>query len=83
MGSSSLHVERNGHSRGQKAKEIFLYKLIYLKYYDNVDTVYATTDLRLNRLEEIANRRDEVIEELKSGYVNPANKNQPVMFCIN
>lgn len=59
------------------------YLFNYLKYYDNVDTVYATTDLRLNRLEEVANRRDEVIEELKAGYVNPANKNQPVMFCIN
>lgn len=54
-----------------------------LKYYDGVDTVFASTDLKLNSLEEKASRRADIVQYLKDSYVSPANKAQPIMYTIN
>lgn len=53
-----------------------------LKMYDGVETVLANVNLRLDELQEKARSRDDVIQEIKEGYVSAANKNQPLMFCI-
>jgi hypothetical protein len=55
----------------------------YLKYYDGVETVFASTDLKLSDLEEEANKRMDIVQELKESYVSAANKNMPLMLTIN
>ena len=54
----------------------------YLQHYDGLETVFAGVDLKLGYIENWANRRDDFINELKEGYVNPANENQPIMYCV-
>lgn len=60
---------------------VFLYE--YLKHYDGIDTVFATTDLKISDLQEKANKRDDVVQKLEDNYVSAANTNQPVMLTIN
>lgn len=54
----------------------------YLQHYDGLETVFAGVDLKLSYIENWANRREDYINQLKEGYVNPANSNQPIMFCV-
>lgn len=58
----------------------FLFR--YLKYYDQLQTVYATIDLKLNDLESEANKRDEVINNIKESYVSASNANQPLIWTV-
>ena len=58
----------------------FLYR--YLKYYDQLQTVYATIDLKLQDLETEANKREEVINQIKDSYVSASNANQPLIWTI-
>lgn len=58
----------------------FLYN--NLKYYDNIDTVFANTNIRLDDILERANKRDEIMAYIKENYVSAANKNQPMILCI-
>lgn len=59
---------------------IFLYN--ELKYFDQVETVFANSNLRLDELAEKGNKREEVINTLKESYVSAANKNQPMLICV-
>lgn len=52
-----------------------------LKYYDNMDTAYATLSLQLDTLNEWANKREEIIRELDEAHTTTANEHQPIMFC--
>lgn len=61
--------------------DIAIYLLRYLSHFE-VETVYMQVDLKLNILEEEASKREEIINEIKEGYVSAANKNQPYLFCI-
>lgn len=58
----------------------FLYR--YLKYYDQLQTVYATIDLKLQDLETEANKREEVINYIKESYVSASNANQPLIWTV-
>ena len=58
----------------------FLYR--YLKYYDQLQTVYATIDLKLQDLETEANKRDEVLNFIKESYVSASNANQPLIMTV-
>lgn len=58
----------------------FLYE--NLKYYDGLETVYASMDLKLADLESKASKRDEIVQKLDEDHVSAANKNQPLMFTI-
>ena len=58
----------------------FLYR--YLKYYDQLQTVYATIDLKLQDLESEANKRDEVLNYIKESYVSASNANQPLIWAV-
>lgn len=58
----------------------FLYK--NLKYWDQMETVFATIDLKLSDLEREADNRVQIVEELKNSYVTPQNKNIPYMITI-
>ena len=59
---------------------IFLYN--NLKYYQNVETVFATTDLNLDVLQDYSNRRDDIITTLRDSYVSAGNRNQPILITI-
>ena len=53
-----------------------------LKYYDGLETVYATIDLKMNDLENKASKRDDIVQRLDEAHVSAANPHQPLMFCI-
>lgn len=53
-----------------------------LKYYDGLQTVYASIDLKLSDLENEAAKRDDVINTLKESYVSASNKNQPYIWTV-
>lgn len=56
----------------------FLYS--NLKYYDGLETIYATVDLKLNDLSSEASKRDNIIEDLKNAYVTFSNVNEPLIM---
>lgn len=62
--------------------DVASYLVAYLQHYDGLETVFANVDLKLSSLEKYADRRDEIVQLLDDAHVNPANKNQPIMFCI-
>lgn len=53
-----------------------------LKYYDQLETVYANIDLKMSELEEAKNSREVVVGDLKDGYISAANENQPIMYTV-
>ena len=53
-----------------------------LKYYNDLETVFASVNLRLETLEEKANSRNEIVEKLSENYVSAANKNQPILYTV-
>lgn len=59
-------------------------KFLYggLKYFDGLETVYANIDLKISDFENEANKREEIVQTLRDGYVSAANKNQPIMFTV-
>ena len=59
----------------------FLYE--NLKYYDGLDTVFASTDLKLDELRSKGEAREEIVQKLEETYVSAANTNQPIMYTIN
>lgn len=58
----------------------FLYE--ELKYYNEVEMVFANTDMKLSDLENKANTRDDIVAKLEESYVSCANGNQPNILCI-
>ena len=54
----------------------------YLKHYDSVDTVFATTELKIQTLEDKAGRRDDIIQKMEESYVSAANRRQPIMITV-
>lgn len=58
----------------------FLYE--NLKYFDNLETVFANIDIKIDSLKERADRRQDIINELKDGYVSAANSNQPLIYTV-
>lgn len=53
-----------------------------LKFFEGLQTVYATIDLKLDSLREEYSKRDEVINYIKDSYVSASNMNQPMILCI-
>ena len=58
----------------------FLYE--NLKYFDNLETVFANIDIKIDSLKDRADKREEIVNELKDGYVSAANSNQPIMYTV-
>lgn len=58
----------------------FLYQ--NLKYYDGLETVYASIDLKMGDLETKASRREDIINRLDEAHVSAANAHQPLIFTI-
>ena len=59
---------------------VYLYNI--LKYYDGLDTVFGNLDLKLDTLQEWANKRDDIVRELDENHVTTANENQPCIMCV-
>ena len=62
--------------------DVASYLVAYLRHWEGLETVFANVELKLENLEKYADRRDDIIQTIKDGYVNPANKNQPIMFTV-
>lgn len=58
----------------------FLYE--GLKYYDNIETVFANTEMKLSDLQDKASKRDEIINKLEDSYVSMGNKAMPGIMAI-
>lgn len=58
----------------------FLYN--ELKYYDNLETIFTNVNLRLDDLHDKANKREELVENLKQNYVSAANTHQYALVAI-
>ena len=54
-----------------------------LRYYDNLETIYVNIDLKLNELEAQANRRTDVIEDLKNSFVSASNDSIPYIMTVS
>lgn len=53
-----------------------------LKYYQNLETVFANIDIKLDDIQSIHQNRETVIQELKDGYVTFGNKQQPMIWTV-
>lgn len=58
----------------------FLWK--NLRYFDNLETIYVNIDLKLSELQDEAQKRDQIIDEIKNSYVSPANDNIPYIWTV-
>ena len=59
----------------------FLYE--NLKYFDGLENVYANIDLKMQDLQEKANRRDEIVQKLDDAHVSFANNmHQPMILTV-
>ena len=58
------------------------YILAYVNQFNDVETVFGTADVKLNTIEQWAGKKEDFENELKAGYVNPANKNQPIIYTV-
>lgn len=59
---------------------VYLYE--YLKYYDDLETVFANSNLKLDTLQDKARTREDIVSRLQESYVSPTNKNQPIIYTI-
>lgn len=59
----------------------FLY--MNLRYFDGLETIYVNIDLKLNELEQEANKRDNIIDEIKNSYVSAANDAIPYIYTVS
>ena len=53
-----------------------------LKYFQDLQTVYASINMKIDDLEQQYQKREDIINYIKESYVSAANKNQPIMFTI-
>ena len=44
-----------------------------LKYYDNLETAFVNIDMKISELNDVANKRDQIIEELDNAHVSMSN----------
>lgn len=59
-------------------------ELLYgtLKYFDGIETGYQAIDLKLDTIQEWANKTDDIINIINDSYVSLSNKNQPAFYII-
>lgn len=62
--------------------DVASFLVAYLQHYDGLETVFANVDMKLSSIERFADRREDIVQLLDDAHVNPANKNQPIMYCV-
>lgn len=58
----------------------FLYE--NLKYYDGLDTAFVSIDMKLSELNDEANKRDSIIEQLDIAHVSASSDTTPYIFTV-
>ena len=58
----------------------FLYE--NLKYYDGLDTAFVSIDLKLSELNDVASKRDQIVEELDNAHVSTSNDNTVYIWTV-
>lgn len=58
----------------------YLYE--YLKYYDELPTLFANVDLKMETLRSYADNREAIYQKLDEDHVSAANSNQPLILTI-
>ena len=53
-----------------------------LKYYNDLETIFANVNIRLDTIEEKANQRADIVNRLEENFVSAANTNQPIMYTV-
>lgn len=53
-----------------------------LKYWDGLETVFATIDLKLSDLENEAGKRESIVDKLESNYVSAGNDAIPYIITV-
>lgn len=53
-----------------------------LKYFDGLEGIYATIDLKLDELQEHMSRRDSIIEKMEESFVSASNDAAPIILTI-
>lgn len=56
--------------------------LPWLEQFDDLETVYASVNFKYDAIVSWADKREDIIRLLDESHVNPANKNQPIMYCV-
>jgi hypothetical protein len=59
----------------------FLY--MNLRFYDQLETVYVSIDLKLSELQDEASKRDSIIDTLKESYVSASNDAIPYIITTS
>lgn len=68
----------------EKLAEADVARFLYeeLKYYDGLETVHASIDLKMADLETKASTREDIVQKLDEAHVSAANKYQPLIFTV-
>ena len=68
----------------EKLAEADVARFLYeeLKYYDGLETVHASIDLKMADLETKASTREDLVQKLDEAHVSAANKYQPLIFTV-
>ena len=53
-----------------------------LRYYDGIETAYLNLDLKLDELRTEAEKREQVLNELKESYVSASNDQAPLIWTV-
>lgn len=62
--------------------DVAIYLYNNLKYYQNIETPYASAELNIDILQDYSNRRDDIVQQMRDSYVTFANKSQPMIMAI-
>ena len=62
--------------------DVAIYLYNNLKYYQNIETPYASAELNIDILQDYSNRRDDIVQRMQDSYVTFANKSQPMIMAI-
>lgn len=63
--------------------DIARFLFMNLRYFDGVETIFINVDLKLSELEQIASKREDIIEELKNASVSASNKAIPYIMTTS
>jgi hypothetical protein len=63
--------------------DVARYLYMNLRYFDNLDTGYINIDLKISELQDEANKREGIIDELKNSYVSPSSDTTPIILTVS
>ena len=53
-----------------------------LKYFDGLETAYVNIDMKLSELNDEANKREQIMDEIKQSYISTSNKECPIIWSV-